>query len=148
MEKHMKERLKEAASNFFIIVTLIDVAIFILGSILRPNEQFGYEVMIYPVIYGAFSCIPGLIIRTKKELSIKQTLIREIFQLCFIIAIILVLIFGGRELTGELVIMAVSVTISVIVIYVLVTVIRWKLDTNAANQMTSDLERWKEKHTL
>ena len=142
----MKERLKEAAGSFFIITTLICIAIFVLGSVFRPEERYGYEIMIYPVIYGAMTCIPGLIMYTKKELSVKQMIIREIIQLLIIIAIILFLVFGGLPLTRETIILRAAVALSVVIIYILVCIIRWRLDMNTAVRMTEDLEKWKLKN--
>ncbi len=61
------------------IVTLINIAMFILGSIFRPDQRFGYEVLIAPLIYGVLSLIPYIIMYSKKELTIKQLYIRQFF---------------------------------------------------------------------
>ena len=39
----MKERFRSQLAAFFISVTLIDLAIFILGCLLEPELKFGYE---------------------------------------------------------------------------------------------------------
>lgn len=139
----MKEHLKETIDSFFIITTLICIAMFILGGIFRPDQSFGYEAYIYPVIYSAAASIPGLIMYTKKEMSISQMIIRKILQLIILVAVILILVFGGSPLTGELVGTAAGVAASVVVIFVAVHIIKWFLDSKTARQMMNDLEGWK-----
>lgn len=141
----MKDRIKEAASSFFIIVTLINIAIFILGKLLRPEQTFGYEAFIYPVIYGLITSIPGLLLYTKKEMSIKQALLRNILHMFFIIAILLGLMFGKNLFRAENLPTALFVALSAIVIYIFVDLIRWYLDKRTADQMTSELMSYKER---
>ena len=52
LEKNvMKEHVKEILNSFFISVTLINIAMFILGILFRPEQRFGYEAYLYPLIY-------------------------------------------------------------------------------------------------
>lgn len=53
----LKEYLKSAALHFFIIVTLANVATFAVGMLFRPEEQFGYEAFLTPLIYGALGVL-------------------------------------------------------------------------------------------
>ncbi|MCR5848525.1 MAG: hypothetical protein K6G75_10465 [Lachnospiraceae bacterium] len=141
----MKEHFKETVSTFFIIVTLINVAMFVIGLIFRPEQKFGYEVFIYPLIYGAISCIPNLIMYTKKEMSVTQVIIRKIIQLILIVAVLLVAILGGQPLSGELFFVGASITGSIVLVFIAVNVIEWWLASKTAGKMTEDLEAWKEK---
>ena len=68
----MKERFRSQLAAFFISVTLIDLAIFILGCLLEPELKFGYEAFAYPLIYGVIGSLPGLVMYSKKELTMKQ----------------------------------------------------------------------------
>ena len=45
----MKEHLKSNLMSFFIIVTLVNIAIFVCGIIMAPEEKFGYSAFIVPV---------------------------------------------------------------------------------------------------
>ena len=54
----MKERIIETAKYFFISTVLINVAMYVTGSLFAPDQKFGYEVLIYPLIYGFLACIP------------------------------------------------------------------------------------------
>ncbi len=135
----MRERIADSLRNFFIIVTLINVAMLVLGAVLRPDQQFGYEAFAYPLIYGFITSIPGLVMSSSKEMSVAQAVIREIIQLILIIIALLGIMFGGSIMSKENLLPALSVTISVIIVFILVNLIRWFLDKRTADKMTVDL---------
>ena len=138
----MKERIADTMRSFFIIVTLINVAMLVIGKVLRPDQQFGYEAFAYPLIYGAITSIPGLFMGTTKEMSVAQAVIREIIQLMLIIVVLLVIMFGGNIMNKDNLLPALSVVASVIVVFGLVNLIRWVLDKRTAEKMTADLEAY------
>ena len=141
----MKEHLKANLGGFFISVTLIDLAIFILGGILEPDIRFGYEAFIYPVIYGVLGSLPGLVMYSKKELKIKQTIVREIIQMLMIVALIIAFMFGRFKVVPDVIPQIIGVAISVMVIYVLVHFFGWLIDLKTANLMTEDLKKYQAK---
>lgn len=141
----MKERIRDILNSFFITVTLINLAMLILGKLLEPEQVFGYEAFMYPLIYGLIGTIPSIVIRDKKELSVKQELIRKVMNMLLIIVLMLAFMFGGREITSELIVAAVGVAISIVIIFVLVNLIIWWLDLKTAKDMTEDLLKYQEK---
>ncbi|PWT28458.1 DUF3021 family protein [Butyrivibrio fibrisolvens] len=141
----MKERIKDILNSFFITVTLINVAMLVLGKLLEPDQVFGYEAFMYPLIYGLIGTIPSIVIRDKKELSVKQELIRKVMNMLLIIVLMLAFMFGGREITSELIAAAEGVAISIVIIFVLVNLIIWWLDLKTAKDMTEDLIKYQEK---
>ncbi|SHJ09124.1 Protein of unknown function [Butyrivibrio fibrisolvens DSM 3071] len=141
----MKERIRDILNSFFITVTLINLAMLILGKLLEPDQVFGYEAFMYPLIYGLIGTIPSIVIRDKKELSVKQELIRKVMNMLLIIVLMLAFMFGGREITSELIAAAVGVAISIVIIFVLVNLIIWWLDLKTAKDMTEDLLKYQEK---
>ena len=143
----MKERIKNIAGSFFISVTLINLAILILGKILRPEQQFGYEVFAYPLIYGVIGIIPALFVRSDKELTVKQAIIKEILQMIMTVVAIVVFIFVGQPLTRDILITASAVALSIVIIYCLVVLIGWLMDLRTARVMTEDLKRFQEEST-
>ena len=143
----MKERIKNIAGSFFISVTLINLAILILGKILRPEQQFGYEVFAYPLIYGVIGIIPALFVRSDKELTVKQAIIKEIAQMMMTVVAIVVFIFVGQPLTRDILITASAVALSIVIIYCLVVLIGWLMDLRTARVMTEDLKRLQEEST-
>ena len=142
----MKERLRDSLESFFISVTLINIAMLVLGLLLRPSQTFGYEVFVYPILYGLIGAIPPLFINVDRELSVRQVLIRKFFQLLLICALLIAFIFGGSPLTRETVYTAACVAVSVVLIYIAVNVISWFLDLKAARKMTEDLMKFQKKN--
>jgi hypothetical protein len=116
-----------------------------LGKLLEPEQVFGYEAFMYPLIYGLIGTIPSIVIRDKKELSVKQELIRKVMNMLLIIVLMLAFMFGGREITSELIAAAVGVAISIVIIFVLVNLIIWWFDLKTAKDMTEDLLKYQEK---
>ena len=55
-----KEHIKIVMSQFFVIVTLINLATFMIGEIFRPDQRFGYEAFLFPIIYKVIAVIPML----------------------------------------------------------------------------------------
>jgi len=141
----MKERIRDILNSFFISVTLINVAMLILGRILEPTQVFGYEVFLYPLIYGLIGTIPTLLIRDKKEFSVKQELIRKVMRMLLLIVLMLAFMFGGREITSELITAAVDVSLSIVIIFILVNLIIWWLDLKTAKDMTEALIKYQQK---
>ena len=136
----MKEHLQTQLAGFFISVTLINAAMFVLGLMLQPDLKFGYEAFAYPLLYGIIGSIPGLVMYSKKELTVKQTLIREFIQMMLIVALIIGFMFGRFNITSVHLPQIIGVSISVMIIYVLVHVFAWLMDLKTANKMTEDLK--------
>ena len=140
----MKEHLRTVLGSFFICVTLINAAMFVLGSMLEQDLKFGYEAFAYPLIYGIIGSIPGLVMYSKKELTVKQTIIREIIQMLMVVAIIIGFMFGRFKNIPDVVPQLIGVSVSVMIIYVLVHVFGWLIDLKTANTMTEELKKYQE----
>ncbi len=97
----MREHIKNNIMSFFIIVTLVNIAIFVSGMILAPDEKLDYTAFIVPVIDGLLGVIPGLVMYSKRELTVKQIIVRDIIQLASVELIIYFFSFGFRSLTAE-----------------------------------------------
>ncbi len=149
MKEYKKERLKEHLTeclrNFFIIVTLINLAMYVIGLLFRSEQRFGYEVFIYPIIYGLLGSIPNLLIMEKKEPTVKQFLVRELMGFVMVTAIILTFMFAGQTLTTEHILIGAAVAVSVFVVFIGVNVITWILDSKTAKSMTDDLKAFQKK---
>ena len=144
----MKEHLRTNLGSFFICVTLINVAMFVLGRMLEPDLKFGYEAFAYPLICGVIGSIPGLVMYSKKELTMKQTIIREIIQMFLVIAVIIGFMFGRFKFIPDIWPQIIGVSISVMIIYVLVHVFGWLIDLKTANIMMEDLKKFQERASV
>ena len=140
-----KEHLKAVMSQFFVIATLINLAMFILGEIFRPDDKFGYEAFLAPIIYAAISLVPMLCMYSKKELTVKQHFFRELLQLISIEFILIFFGLGAKSLSRDNLALTASFALSVFIIYVLVYVIAWLLDLNTARQINTDLKSFQSK---
>ena len=136
----MREHIKNNLMSFFIIVTLVNIAIFICGIVLAPDEKLGYTAFIVPVIDGLLGVIPGLIMYSKRELTVRQMIVRDIIQLLSIELIILVFTFGFSGFSNVDVSKFLAIVLSVAFVYVGVVVIMYLLDFRTAKKMTDDLK--------
>ena len=115
---------------------------------LEPDLKFGYEAFAYPLIYGVIGSIPGLVMYSKKELTMKQTIIREIIQMFLVIAVIIGFMFGRFKFIPDVWPQIIGVSISVMIIYVLVHVFGWLIDLKTANIMMEDLKKFQERASV
>jgi len=136
----MREHIKNNLMSFFIIVTLVNIAIFVCGIVLAPDEKLGYTAFIVPVIDGLLGVIPGLVMYSKRELTVKQMIVRDIIQLLSIELIIILFSFGFSGFTNVDVPKFLAIVFSVAFVYVGVVVIMYLLDFKTAKKMTDDLK--------
>lgn len=136
----MKDRIQDILKSFFVSTALINVAMYVCGSLFRPDQRFGYEVFLYPLIYGFLATVPNFIMYSKKELSVKQTVIREMINILLIVAIIELFMFGGKDMSNELCVQAISVAVSIVVVYMGVVFIMYILDLKTARRLTDQLK--------
>ncbi|MGN1088957.1 MAG: hypothetical protein ACI4Q6_01030, partial [Huintestinicola sp.] len=125
--------------------TLINGATFVLGEIFRPDERFGYDAFLSPLIYAAISLIPMLCMYSKKELTVKQLIAREVLQLAAIEIILIFFGLGKKCLAPENISLTVSFALSILIIYVLVILISWLLDMKTAKQLTNELKSFQDR---
>lgn len=139
-----KEFLKSTLRSFFIIVTFINIAIYILGTIFQPDIRFGYEAFLSPLIFGAFSLLPFVVMYAKKELTVKELLIRKVLQLLSIEVIQWFVAFGFNSPERGNMKLMVAFSLCILIIYVLVDFISWILDVQTAKRMTEDLHHYQD----
>lgn len=143
---NFKEHLKSTFSSFFVIVTLVNVATFVLGSIFHPGAKFGYEAFLSPILYGAISIVPMLAMYSKKERTFKQEVIRQVILLLVLEAVLV--IFGlGVENISDNIFITISYIACIAVVFVLVHVIEWLLGLRTAKQINVKLKEFQNRHS-
>ena len=140
----MREHIKNNLMSFFIIVTLVNIAIFLSGMILAPDDKISYTAFIVPVIDGLLGIIPGLVMYSKRELTVKQMAVREVIQLICIELIILFFMFGFSGISADQVPRLIVVIGSVAIVFVAVKVILYLVDFRTAQKMTDELKAFQE----
>ena len=138
-----REFYKIAFIQFFIIVTLINIVIFVLGMIFRPDDRFGYDAFLAPIIYAAFSMIPVVLTYSKRELSLRQMIVRQVLKLLAIEGIMICIGLSGSPQLREQPVVVGCFALSVFMVFALVTLISWILDLGQARQMNIDLDNYK-----
>lgn len=134
-----KSFLKSICSTYFIIVTLVNLATFVMGSIYRPEERFGYGAFLMPLIYGSLGILPMCVMYSKREMTLVQVLIRKMLQLILLEVLLIGFVFGYGDFSKDNIVQMVSFAVTVLVVFILVHVISFVLDVQQARQMTLDL---------
>lgn len=143
----MKERIREIADSYFISVTLINAAVFVTGMMFRPDEKFGYEAFLSPLIYGALTVIPTMIMYSGKELPIRQLILRKAIQLVMDILIVVAVIFAGNPVNRETVTAAAGVSVSIVIVFAAVHLIEWMLARRTAKQLTEQIAAFQKRNS-
>ena len=113
-----KELLSKMFRNYFVLVTLINAVIFVSGSIAQPDARFGYSVFIMPLIYALAGILPQAVMYSRRELSIKEVLIRKFIQLLLIELLVNGIILGENALRPEYTDMLKTISACVVLVYV------------------------------
>jgi hypothetical protein len=138
------EFLRKQLMLYFIIVTIVTLVIAILGMIYEPDQQFGYESYFSPLIFGLIGVLPSFVTYSKTELTLKQSIIREIFQLLLIEILILSFCYIMGILKRE---MIESMIFSILLVFVTVNIINWIISNKKAKKLTIELKAYQNEVT-
>ncbi len=138
-----KDFLKMILMSFFIVVTLVNVAMAVLGLLYDANKTFGYEAFFSPIIFGVLGVVPAIVTYSKKELSMKQMVIRKVIQLLVLESLLIGFVVSNGVVGGKTII---SFATSVFLIAVAVHIILWILDNRIAQKLSLDLEKYQKKY--
>jgi hypothetical protein len=133
----MGDFVRKNLMNFFIIVTCVSVLIGVLGLVFEPDRRFGYEAYFSPIIFGIIGILPSLVTYSKKELTIKKMLLRNILQL--IVIEIMILSFGylmgimKRDMLP-------SLAFSILIVFLIVHLVSWFIDSKKAVKLNEELK--------
>lgn len=123
--------------GFFVATTCIGAAMAVLGLLFEPDTRFGYQGLLSPIIFGALTMLPTLVTYSKHELSLKGVLIRRLLELILIEIIVFLMVntSGSLEKTS----LAVSLALSVFLIYITVNLVLWVSDIKTAKAFNKAL---------
>ncbi len=134
----LKEFLKKRLMEYFITVTCVTLAMAILGLSLEPAARFGYDAYFSPLIFGLVSLIPALVTYSRRELSLRQTIIRK--ALHFLLLEILLVAFGRWAGLLNNIDSTASFALTVLIVYLAVNLFSWQLDKKEATQINQTLK--------
>ena len=128
--------------TYFMIVTLITIVMCIVGKVVMPEQTFGYEAFAAPLIDGFVGTVPNFVLYSKRELKVKELLVRKVAQLILIEAAVLFLsLYGADQSWREPRIVGILIG-SVFTVYVVGTLISWIVDLLSAKSLTKELQEF------
>lgn len=141
---HGKEFVIDFIRTYFSVVTLINVAILIMGLQIATDSRFGYDAFAAPLIYGAAGTLPNIVMYSKRELKVKELLVRKIVQFILIEVLVLFAAFYNKTDLVKRPEIIIPVAISIFVIYVIAGLVDWIQNSVSAKQMTAELMKFQE----
>ena len=134
----LKAFLKRCLMEYFIITTCVTAAIGVLGLSLDPTAKIGYEGYFSPLIFGLVSLVPSIATYSRKELTLRQALLRKLFH--FVLLEAMLIAFGHwagiLQGFGDTVYFA----LTVLIVYLAVNLISWHLDSREASEINKTLK--------
>ena len=134
----LKEFLKKCLMEYFIITTCVTAAMAILGLSLDPAARFGYEGYFSPLLFGLISLLPSLVTYSRKELSLRQALVRKLMHFALLEMMLIVFGHGAGLLHGAD--DTASFALAVLLVYLAVNVASWHLDNKEAAKINQTLK--------
>ena len=118
----------------------------VLGSYYMPDVRFGYEAFGTPLRYAALGTLPNLVMYAKKELPVKQFLIRKIIQLILVEVIVISVAIPDEMIETGNTEIVIFLAASIFGVYLLTHLIDWFQNRTIARQMTEELMIFQQKH--
>lgn len=130
--------VKKVMMSFFVSTTCITAAMALVGMIFDPATRFGYEVLLSPLLFGTVASLPMLVKYSRNELSLKQTVVRNVIHFVLLEVIILSILYFVGVLTT--ISMMVSLGVSIFVIDITVNLVLWVNDKKTAKEFNDALK--------
>ena len=141
-----KELIRDMINTYFMLATMILVVMAVLGTHFMPEVRFGYEQFEAPLTYAAWGTLPNIILYSRRELTMKQMLVRKILQLVLVEVIVVKVALPVEAFKVENRALMISLVGCVFAIYVLTHIIAWYQDSITAKKMTEDLRVFQKRY--
>ena len=139
----LKEFLMKKVQLFFFLVTMILLAQVILGNALEPERVLYYKDFSGTFTMAFLCMLPTVVSYSKKELTLKQTLVRHAIQLVMIEGVMFALAVSGLGETPDKALKIVLICLSVAVIYALAILMMWyrqHLESKNLNKLLKNMQ--------
>lgn len=143
---NFKQFFVEKLSLFFMLTTLITIAIFVVGSAFDAEAHFGYDAMLTPLRYAACCVLPTFATYSRRELKKKELIARMALELILIEAVMLFFAFTSPAIDTTRISVVLVITGSVLIIYVMARLFSWLRESAEAKVMNEDLLRFRQLH--
>lgn len=128
---------------FMVCTACITIMEGIVGMLFFPDQKMGYEAYFSPPIFGFCSVLFGFVTHSKKELSVKQVLIRRGIHLLLIEGLVLGVNYAAGAIFNPLTTWVLALAIAVV--FVVVYVVLWLNDRRSAILFNENLKRYQQK---
>ena len=142
----LKQFLARKLNLFFMLTTLITVAIYLLGSLYDGQARFGYEAFLSPLFYAGCCVLPSLVTFSRRELKPREWLVREALQFLLTEGVMLFLAFRSPMIDTSRPAVVAGIAGSVLVIYLLVFFLLWLTNSVEAKKVNEELQRFQRLH--
>lgn len=129
--------IKKVLMSFLISVVFICTSIAVIGLIYEPEARFGYEAFFSPIIFGALASLTNLVNYSSVELTVRQAAFRSFLHLILIELIILSILNKYGSISS--ISMAISLGLSIFIIYLTVSLVLWVDDKKTAKEFNQAL---------
>ena len=131
-----KETFIRALRLYTLLVTLITVALMILGYLLDRDRVFGYEAFLSPLLYALIGTAATLVTRPGKELSVRSLIIRKVISL---------LALNSDTIPTDQSRVLPGLMLGILAVFLLTHIILYLADRKEAERLSADLARYQEK---
>ena len=139
-----KEFAVDVLRTYFLVVALVNVVMLVLGTRFAPEMEFGYEAFAAPLLYGAVGTLPEIVMYSRRELTVKELLIRKVVQLLLIEVLVLFVVFHAQEDFWKRPAIFLSVAVCIFVIYVIGCLVDWIQNSVSARKMNAELAKFQQ----
>lgn len=138
-----KDYAKSILLEFILIQAGVTLAMGIIGTMFARDIAPGYPILFVPFVFAGIGVLPGILLNSRKELTVRQLAMRKVLHLLLMEGIVL----GINYMTGALfrVEIVVGLVISVLLIYIFVSAVQLLYDKRSADKMTARLQEYREK---
>lgn len=135
-----KSRFLEMLMAFCVCTACITILEGVLGVIFFPEEKLSYGAFFSPPLFAGISVLLGVVTWSKKELSVKQILLRRVLHLLLIEGMVLGLnCLSGIVFTA---LVRAILMLGVAAVFVMVHIILWINDQKSAKLFNQKLKEY------
>ena len=132
---------------FLLVTAGITMCTTVFCTVFYQNLSFGIELLWQVVALSLFCTLPGLVYVSKKELTKKQMLIRQIIHLGVLLILLLFFAYHWEWIDEGSIVQPIVFIIMFSLVYTMVSYITYKRDKKVANILNERLEKYKQSHT-
>ena len=137
-----REFIEHLVISFFVVVTCVNMAF--LGMRYEPEIRFGYQAFLLPVIYGGLGILPSAVTYSRKELSVRQMLVRKLLQLLLLEGIMVSIVFFIGKTDWEVLL---PFMFLIVIISLAAEGVLWFVADKKAKDMNEELKHFQNRKT-